>query len=105
MARGAGRQQCLQPDPVEPTLNARAQALDGRNHAVHSLAVARVGHAFAAAADDPAIVPKLGVPGMRELDHNRFGRGPGAARNGEAAGQRPGLVANAQPRHGNTKER
>ncbi len=31
---------------------------------------------------------------------DRIGRGPGAARNGEATGQRPGLVANAQTGHG-----
>ena len=64
-----------------PPSIARAHRLDRGRDALDRLAVARIGHAFAA--------PDGAAVGDRRVDHDRLG--PRAARDGEVAGDRKAL--------------
>src|SRR5439155_1080147 len=83
VARRARHDGRLQPLAIKPAADLRAHRLDRRCHAVHRLAVTRVGHAFAASA--------MGAVG--ELGHHDHGFGLGAAADGKGAGNRPAFHA------------
>src|SRR5262249_39374325 len=86
IARRARRHGRLQPLAIETAGYLRAHCLDGGRYPRDRLAVARVGHAFAAAV--------MGAVGELGDDHD--GLGLGAAADGEWWGDGPALQANAE---------
>ena len=74
----------------QPALEVSAQPLDGFDHALDGLAVAGVGDAFAPAR-------RVAVP---ELHEDGMGRAARPARDAEHPGERPGLPADREGRHG-----
>ncbi len=86
VAGGARRHRLLQAAAIEPACDLAGQRRDGLGDAIDGLAIARIGHAFAAAAVVP--VAELG-------DHDRSLR-LGAPADREAAGDRPVLDAHCE---------
>ena len=86
VAGGARRHRFLERDAVEPALDRAPLRLDRRSDAFDGLAVAGIGHAFAA--------PDGVALGDRDRDHD--GLGAGAAGDGEPAGDREALGRDRQ---------
>ena len=80
VARRAGRHRALQFTPVEPGKHRALHRFERGDDALDALAIARIGHAFAAAA-------KLAV---EDLGDDDLGAGLAAARDRERRRQRPG---------------
>src|SRR5262245_15393023 len=83
------RQCRLQLGATHARLEPRAQRLDGVNGAGNGLAIARVGHAFAAS----------DMLALADLDEDDIGRRLAAPRDGEAAGDRPAFGVDREPAH------
>ena len=86
IARRAGRHGLLQRHAVEAERQLVADRAERRHHARDGLAIARIGHAFAAAP----------VAAVVQLDDDHLGLGLGAAADREGAGDRPAFGAHGQ---------
>ena len=86
VARGAGGHRLLQRRAVEAEGQPVGDGAERGHHACDGLAVARVGHAFAAAA----------VAAVAQLGDHHLRLGLGAAADREGAGDRPAFGADGQ---------
>ena len=83
------RHGALQRRAIEPAGDRLGHRLERRDDAVDSLAVAAIGHPFAAATQGAAM----------ELGEDDFGNRAAAARDGEGLRERPALAADAEAGH------